>query len=211
MMVLPWRLRRALLQKAFGYKIHPDARIGWSIVAPAELTMGPRSRIGHLNMIRGMRSVEMGRDCEMGNLNWIYGIPESICGDDFAYSKLVFGEGAHIAHRHLIDCSGSVSLGMYSLVGGYGSQIMTHSIDIHTGLQGTRPIEIGSHCFVGTRCVVLGGSKLPDHSVLGAGSVLRSRYDQTLMLYAGVPAEPRKQLEPNSGIFTRSVARMEWR
>lgn len=207
---MPWRFRRLLLEKIFGYSLDPEARIGFSIVAPHELTMGPRSRIGHLNLIRGMKSVDIAAEGVIGNLNWIYGIPKSVVGDDFSVCRLTIEEGAHIVHRHLIDCSGTVVLGRYCLVAGYGSQLLCHSIDIHTGLQGTKRIEIGEFCFVGTRCIILGGSKLPGHSVLGAGSVLRSRFEETMTLYGGVPAEARIKLNPDSGIFTRSAARMDW-
>jgi acetyltransferase-like isoleucine patch superfamily enzyme len=80
---------------------------------------------------------------------------------------------------------------------------MTHEIDLTMGRQTSRPIEIGRYCFIGTDCVVLGGSRLPDYSVLGAKSLLNKRFDETHWLYAGVPCQPIKRLEKSAEYFNR--------
>jgi hypothetical protein len=48
----------------------------------------------------------------------------------------------------------------------------SHSIDLHECRQSSKPFAIGEYCFVGTGCVILAGSELPDYSVLGASSLL---------------------------------------
>lgn len=154
--------------------------------------MGPGSVIGHLNVIRGMRLLEMGPGCGISKLNWIYGTP---AGQAFLSHlerdpELILEEGAGITSRHLIDCSDSVRIGRFSALIGYGTQILTHQLDLRTAQQSTSPVVIGQHCMVATRCIILAGATLPDRSVLGAGSTLRGQRTESNRLYSGVPAEP---------------------
>ena len=86
---------------------------------------------------------------------------------------------------------------------GYQSQFLTHSIDIAASRQRAQPIRIGRYCFVGTRCVVLGGAVLPDSSVLGAASLLNKPHEESFVLYAGAPAQRIKNLPQDSAYFHR--------
>ena len=65
------------------------------------------------------------------------------------------------------------------------------------------PIRIGDYCFVGTNSVILGGSNLPDYSVLGAKSLLNKKCEVPYSLYAGVPALTIKDLDKNAKYFQR--------
>ncbi|WP_233421342.1 hypothetical protein [Zunongwangia profunda] len=47
--IAPMPLKRWLLQRYYGYCIHPTARIGWSWVFPGYLEMEAHSKIGHFN------------------------------------------------------------------------------------------------------------------------------------------------------------------
>src|SRR4029079_13492242 len=93
--------------------------------------------------------------------------------------ELVLEEHAAITHRHLIDCTHSVVIGRFSTFAGFQSQILSHSIDLTACRQSSAPVRIGAYCFVGTNCVILGGSELPDYSVLGAKSLLNHAYGDT--------------------------------
>ena len=44
---------------------------------------------------------------------------------------------------------------------------------------------------------MLPGASLPDYSVLGAGAVLNKEMSESGMVYAGVPAEPKKKINPS--------------
>jgi len=204
MLPLPWAVRRTLLTRIWGYRIDPEARIGFSIVKPVTLEMGPRSKIGHLNFIRGMDSVRLAARSSIGNLNWIYGIPASQTGAAKFQSELEFEEGAQLTHRHLVDCTNRVRLGRFSVVAGYRSQILTHSVDIRKGVQHAHEISVGAFSFVGTGCVILGGSRLPDYSVLGAGSVLRTEFDEPFRIYSGTPATSISAIPEDAAFFSRS-------
>ncbi len=208
LMIGPWGLRRRLLVALMRYEIHSTARIGLSWVCPERLEMAAGARIGHLTMCKGLSLLKMGEESRLGNLNWITGFP--VGNKDFFVgeerrAELVIGEHAAVTHRHLIDCTNSVRIGRFTTFAGFRSQVLTHSIDLQRCRQASRPIAIGDYCFVGTNCVLLGGSALPDYSVLGASSVLNKAYSDPHQLYAGNPARPVKALSREMGYFTRST------
>ena len=141
-------------------------------------------------------------------MNWITGFPTGP-GRHFAHQtdrrpELIVEAHAGISSRHLIDCTARVRIGAFATVGGFRSQILTHSIDLEAGRQAAEPIEIGEYCFVGTNCVLLGGSSLPHHSVLGAQSLLNKKLDEPYRLYGGVPAKPLKELSKEMEYFRRT-------
>ena len=206
--VLPWSVRRPLLERHFGYSIHPTSRIGLGWVWPRRLVMEENSRIGHLNVCKNIELLHIGGHAVVGQLNWITGFP---LGNSrhFAHQperrpELIVERHAGISSRHFIDCTSRVRIGAYATLAGFRSQLLTHSIDLEAGRQSSEPIEIGEYCFVGTEAVVLGGSSLPHHSVLGAKSLLNKKWETPFQLYGGVPAKPLKALNENMEYFRRT-------
>jgi len=204
---LPWSIRRRALVSLLGYDISPKARIGLSLVCPEHLTMKAGATIGHLNLMRGMEAICLDEGAIISHLNWIYGIPAAQLGGT-RRSELHLHEGAGITRRHLIDCSEHVTIGRFALVAGYGTQILTHAIDLREGKQGARPVVIGEYSLVGTRSVVLGGAVLPAFSALGAGSTLRDAPEATHQIYSGVPAKAAASVDPAAAFFARTTARV---
>lgn len=208
-LLFPWSIRRRLLVALMGYKIHPTARIGWSWICPEHLEMAAGSRIGNLTVCKGLSLLKLGEQARLGHLNWITGFPvgnKAFFADDAERrAELSIGDHAAVTHRHLIDCTNAVRIGRFTTFAGYRSQVLTHSIDLERCRQASRPIIIGEYCFVGTNCVLLGGSVLPDYSVLGASSVLNKAYAETHQLYAGNPARPVKALAQEMRYFQRSA------
>jgi acetyltransferase-like isoleucine patch superfamily enzyme len=207
--VFPWQLRRLILTTVFGFQIHSTARIGFSIVLPEKLEMGPGSRIGNFTLCKGLSLLQMGEKSSIGNLNQITGFP---AGDTSYFSadrdrrpELILGCHAAVTERHIIDCTNSVRIGKFATFAGYRSHLLTHSLDLHECRQKSKPVVIGDYCFVGTCSVVLFGSVLPDYSVLGAGSLLNKEYSETYFLYAGSPAKPVKPLPQDTGYFCRKT------
>jgi acetyltransferase-like isoleucine patch superfamily enzyme len=82
--------------------------------------------------------------------------------------------------------------------------MLTHSIDLGHSRQTSAPIRIGDFCFVGTNCVLLAGSALPDFSVLGAKSLLNKPFADSYTLYGGVPARALEKLPAEYGYFRRA-------
>lgn len=205
--ILPWELRRRLLEKQFGYQIHPTSYIGFSWICARRLIMEENSRIGHLTVCREIDLLQLGANSIIGQLNWITGFPTGK-SRHFAHQtdrrpELILAPHAGISSRHMIDCTARIRIGAFATVAGFRSQLLTHSIDLAAGRQSSEPIEIGEYCFVGTNCVILGGCSLPHHSVLGAKSLLNESYANPYQLYAGVPAKPVKELSGDLQYFRR--------
>jgi len=123
--------------------------------------------------------------------------------------ELIVHDQAAITNRHFIDCSASVSIGRFTTFAGCRSIVLSHSIDLVNCKQSSSPISIGEYCFVGAASVLLPGASLPDHSVLGANSLLNKIHTEQYFLYAGNPARPVKQLSSDMKYFTRTIGNVD--
>jgi acetyltransferase-like isoleucine patch superfamily enzyme len=205
---LPWGIRRSFLEKQFGYTIHPSCRIGFSFIFPTRLIMEEGSRVGNLTMCKNIDLLHLKAHASIGNGNWITGFPlgrsRHFVEETDRQPQLIVGEHSAITHRHLIDCTNSVVIGKFTTFAGFQSQILTHTIDIEKSRQTSAPVRVGDYCFVGTNCVLLGGSALPDFCVLGAKSLLNKAFTESHQLYGGVPARPIEKLSPDCAYFRRT-------
>lgn len=207
---LPRRVKAFVYRSFFNFSLHPNSKIGFSFVLPCHLVMDKNSRIGHLTVIKSLTQVSLGESASIGNLNWISGFPAKTQSKHFMAQVdrnpvLIVGAHSAITNRHLIDCTDQVTIGSHSTFAGFRSQILTHSISISEARQRSGPVVIGDYAFVGTGSIFLPNSGLPSYSVLGAGSVLNKRFDESYQLYAGNPARPVKSLDRNAAYFTRAT------
>jgi acetyltransferase-like isoleucine patch superfamily enzyme len=207
--LLPWSLKRWLLQRSFGYEIDPSARIGVAWVYPKHLRMGKETRIDHFTVAIHLDSIELGDHATIGRSNWITGFP-SHSDKHFAHQKdrrprLMIGEHSALTKKHYLDCTHEIRVGRFTTIAGHQSELLTHSIDIVAGRQHSEPIEIGDYCFVSTRCVILGGARLPSQSVLAAGAVLTKAFEKSFSLYGGVPARYIKDVPNEARYFHRAT------
>ena len=212
-LLLPWPLRRWLLQRCFGYQIHPSARIGFAWVRPKRLVMETGTEIGTLTVCKNLDLIHMHADSRIGRGNWITGFPSGL-SRHFAHEherrpELILAEHAAITNRHLIDCTSRVVIGRFTTFAGFQSQILTHSIDLEACRQSSAPVTIGDFCFIGTNCVILGGSALPSYSALAAKSLLNRPFDEDHSLYGGVPARHLKKLPPEYHYFKRTTGMVD--
>jgi acetyltransferase-like isoleucine patch superfamily enzyme len=207
--LLPWPLRRRLLELCFGYRIHPTARIGLAWVRPRRLIMEEGTTIGHLTVCKNLDLVHLHAHARIGRGNWITGFPPGhprhFAHETERRPELIVGAHSAITNRHLIDCTSRVELGRFTTFAGFQSQILSHSIDLEHSRQSSAPITIGDYCFVGTNCVLLGGSVLPSYSVLAAKSLLNKPFAETYSLYGGVPAREIQRLPAEWQYFHRPV------
>lgn len=207
---MPWRIKRILLQKVYGYKISKSAYIGFSYIFPNYLEMKDGATIGNLNVAIHLDKMIIGSNSIISRNNWITGYPTNMNSKHFVHDnnrrcELIIGDEVGITKNHHIDCTNSIRIGNYVTIAGYGSQFLTHSIDIYEGRQDSHPIIIGDYCFVSTSVRVLGGSVLPAFSVLAAGAVLTKKYDREYTLYGGVPAREIKKIPIDAKYFIREV------
>ena len=208
-LLFPWFLRRRLLNKWFGYKIHKKASIGFAWIFPKELIMEAESRIDHLNVAIHLDKIEMGAKSVIGRGNWITGFSTKSKSPHFSHqldrkAELVLGECVNITKNHHFDCTSHIHIGRFSTIAGYHSQFLTHSIDLNENRQDSNPIIIGEYSFVGTNVVILGGSALPNYSVLGANSLLNKCFTEEWIIYAGLPAQKIKEIAKSAKYFSRT-------
>lgn len=206
LMRLPGAVRTKLLRLLFGWQVDPRAKIGISFIDVGHLELGRNSRIGSLNVIKGLERLVLKEDASIASFNWISGYPKG--GASFRHAKdrnpsLLMLYGSAITSRHLVDCTDQVSIGALSTVAGFRSQILTHSIDITRNIQDCAPVNVGAGCFVGTGSIVLKGVTICPNSVIGAGSVVNKNLTEEFGLYAGTPASLVKKLDAHSAYFTR--------
>ena len=207
--LLPWPLKRWCLQHGFGYELDSAARIGLAWVFPKKLRMGRGSHIGHFTVAIHLDTIELGDFSTIGRSNWITGYP-SDGREHFTHQTgrrpcLIVAEHSAITKKHYLDCTHEIRIGKFTTIAGHHSELLTHSIDIVAGRQDSKPIGIGDYCFVSTRCVILGGAKLPSQSVLAAGAVLNKSFDEKFTLYGGVPAKAVKAISPDARYFHRTT------
>jgi acetyltransferase-like isoleucine patch superfamily enzyme len=206
--LLPWQLRRKFLEKQFGFQIHPTAHIGFAWILPNRLIMEERSSIGSATVCKNIDLLHLKACATIGRGNWITGFPLGP-SRHFAHQtdrrpELIIGEHSAITNRHLLDCTNSVTIGKFTTFAGFHSQIISHSIDLEQNRQSSEPVRVGNYCFIGTNCVLLGGSALPDFCILGAKSLLNKSFTETYQLYGGVPARPLKSLPRDYKYFQRT-------
>ena len=204
----PWKLKRFILQKRFGYTLDPSAYIGLSWVFPGNLIMEKNSRIDHFTVAIHLDLIHIGEDSSIGRSNWITGMSTKTETPFFKHqtnrlAELKIGKHSHITKKHHLDCTNLLQIGNFVTVAGYDSQFLTHSIDPYENRQHSEPIIINDYTFVGTNVVVLGGAILPAKSILGAKSLLNKKYVDEFKLYAGVPAKPVSDLDKDSKYFKR--------
>jgi len=207
--ILPWPLRRHVLQRLFGFELHPTARIGWAWIFPQKLVMAAGSSIDHFTVAIHLDAIKLEERASIGRSNWITGFPSNSKSPHFSHqvareSKLLMGESSAVTKNHHLDCTNTINIGRFATVAGYQSQFLTHSIDVFENRQDSAPIIIGAYAFVGTNSVVLGGSVLPAYSILGAKSLLNKSHTEEWRLYGGVPAKELQTIPRTAKYFNRA-------
>jgi acetyltransferase-like isoleucine patch superfamily enzyme len=207
--ILPWPLRRLLLRGLLGWRLHPTSHIGLSVILADHVVLEEGARIGRFNLIMPVGLVHLHAYATLGHSNRLGAAQrtEMYLSEPDRRSALIIEEHAAVTRGHLIDCSNTITIGRFTTFAGYNSQILTHSPDLASSTQHTRPVRIGAYCFVGTGCIVLYGAELPDYSVLSAGSVLTRKCEETHRIYSGNPAVAVKELPADLHYFHRTVGR----
>ena len=205
--LLPPFLMRPCYRVFFGYRIGKRVQIGFSIIDAREcridddvrighlniiigvkrLTIGDHVRIGHLNIIRGGDEVRIGSFCDIIRLNEINSIPDAEVVNPVD-PRFLLGDGSIITSGHKIDFTDRVEIGRRTIIGGRNSSLWTHN------RQRTRPIKIGSFTYVGSEIRVAPGGSIPSRCIVGIGSVITGELTGEEQLIAGVPARAIKAL-----------------
>lgn len=185
----PSRLKNRLLG-LFGHDIHPTSHIGPNVVVGVEkFEIDHDVRIGPFNVFRRLRLVRLSNHAVIESWNWVSAHPVYRNYNSQA-GTLFLGTCAKIGSRNYLDCSGTIILKAFCMVGGNRCLLQTHEPDFATDQQSAGRITVGHHSLVGSSAVLLKGASLPDESLLGANSTLMraSGAQGHKGLYAGSPA-----------------------
>lgn len=203
---LPQRAKRIALTRLLGAKVAQSATIGLSVVDADVLQMGPRSRIGHFTVLRGLRLASLGPGSTVGNFNWISAAPafrsQPMGVPD--HGRFILGRESAVTSRHYIDCSGGVTVGEFTTVAGVRSTILSHQIDLAEGLQSATTTRIGDFCFISSNVCVTPGASIPDRSVVAMGGVVVGDLAPAGALFGGVPARVLRQNVDTGRYFGRT-------
>jgi acetyltransferase-like isoleucine patch superfamily enzyme len=190
-MPLPMLIRRILLRYLLGWSIGARTKIGCSIILADSVSIGQDCRMGHFNIFRGLKILEIGNGTVILNLNHI------MARKDVAWPReFRIGDHSQITSRHFFDSGGIVQIGNLCCIGGRDSQIWTHSLLLRAdGLRALewRRLVIDDRCYLGAR-VTLVHCRIPSDCVVGAGAVVTKDFTiaGSCFLLAGNPARIKK-------------------
>lgn len=186
---LPQFAKRAIYRWLFGWKIGRHVRLGLSYIDASAVVLGDDVRIGHFNIFRGIKRLEIGAGTYIANLNQFFGTGD--CYQDFQAS-LYFGDHVNFMSRHFVDVVGNVTIGARSTIGGRDTQFWSHTLRLREGRQVLEPADIfvGEEVYVGARATLVCCS-IPAGAIVGAGSVVAKSFapDECRLLLAGNPAD----------------------
>lgn len=105
--------------------------------------------------------------------------------------NLNFGADFNMTAESTIVCADSITFGNDCLL---GWDILVMDTDEHplydqegNRLNPNRPIVVGNHVWIGCKCVLLKGAKVPDNTVVAAGTLLKSAFEGEGQVIGGNP------------------------
>lgn len=187
-----------LLVNALGGHVGKGARVGFSLVLARRLHLEGGSRIGHGSLVRVGRLL-LRRRAYIGHLNLCVGpfdiwladtagignrniISRAPLGVTWGPAQLRLGQLSKITASHKVDCTMSVLFGAYSTLAGQGSQLWSHGY-VHASEGAGRyrvdgRVRIGDNVYIGSRSLILGGIRIADKVVVGAGLTVSRNLDE---------------------------------
>lgn len=137
---------------------------------------------------------------------FLYSLMMKKCGRNFqitssailnSLSGLSVGNDVYIAHNTVligldISIGNEVLIGPNCILSSGNHTFLNNSYRF--GKSESRPVSIGDGCWIAGNCSVVGGTRLPARSILGAGAVINKAFADEGSLYAGMPAKLIKKL-----------------
>lgn len=132
--------------------------------------MEPGSEIRTLNKFIYVNQLRMDRDSVLVSKNAVTG---SRPGESpfMDRQNMLIGAASIVTRKHSFDLADTVSIGNDVTFGGTGTEVWTHGFDLqHVRIQA--PVIIGSHIYIGSRCLILQGVRIADGVSVGAGTIV---------------------------------------
>lgn len=177
-----------------GAKIGRSCRIGLTIIDSENIDIGDYVYIGNFNIIWRLNNLKLETGSKLGDGNWITG------GGGGSFS---LGRNSSLRRFHYLDASGSIKIGMNSILAGRGIQMITHGLHPET-FQYMRPIVIDDWCYIGAFTKFVPGSSICKGTFVGMGAVVTKSHHEEYILLGGNPARKIRSLDVNSRYFQAS-------
>lgn len=189
-----------LLRHLLGWRIGPGCYVAPIVADVRHASLARGVRIGAGNVFRNLDSLTMGEGSHVGHWNIITAAPGF--GGKPGNCSFVLGDEAGITSAHYLDCSGSITIGKYAAIGGRRCTLLTHQADYANEWLVAEPIRIGDYTLVQSNVSITPGRTIAPRVMIAMGAVVAKDCDLEGMLYAGVPAVPKKPV--HGGWFTRT-------
>ncbi|MFW0180370.1 acyltransferase [Rothia sp. P5766] len=172
-------IRRTIVEKIPSLRWKTSSLISRRLYSAAFKKFGEKSVIVSPLKLRGLENISLGKNVSIFEGCWLQAEAEG---------ELMIGDSVYVGHRCHIHAYDQVSIGSNTVI---ADNVLINSAE-HlkenlAQVQGTGPITIGEHVFIGQNAVILGGVTIGDNAVVGAGAVV-TRDVPVGATVAGVPA-----------------------
>jgi len=205
--LMPSVVKRFIFRFLFNYQMGRNPRIGFSFFDVGHLKVGDDVKIGHFNLFIATKDVEIGSGVDIGHFNLFRGgdrvsvgsrsrimrfnvinsIPDPICTTQ-PTPAFEMGEDGFISSGHRLDFTDSIKIGRKCIIAGRNSSFWTHNRLV------TKPIRLGSFCYIGSEVRCAPGTVIPNRSIVAMGSVVTDAFSEEGTMIGGVPAKVIKKI-----------------
>ncbi len=161
---------------------------------------GKWASFGKLNRIVGGQNITIGDYCSFGNNLRIEAI--SHYGGGRFSPSIIIGNKVAINQNFHCTCASSIEIGNgTSITANCGVFDIIHpyediNVNPRDAMIESKPIKIGKDCLIGMNSVILPGTQLGNHCVVGANSTVSGTYPDYCVI-AGSPARIIKRFDEN--------------
>lgn len=185
---LPNPLKKFIYKHLLGWTIGKGVSIGLSYIEAENVVLMDNVKIGHFNIIKGLKFFHLGVNSKVNNFNRFNGINKDW---DNTFKA---GNYCGITSFHVFDSGGGIYIGDNVTVGGYSTQIWTHEISLQQGKIIPKPVHIGSNTYIASSALLAPGSTIPSNSVVGLGAVVPGKLKcDDFSVIVGNPAIAKKK------------------
>lgn len=161
---------------------------------------------GKLNRIVGGRCISIGDYCSFGNNLRIEAIDHY--GQGLFSPSIIIGNNVVINQNFHCTCANSIEIGDgTSITANCGVFDIIHpyediNVNPRDAMIQSKPIKIGKDCLIGMNSVILPGTQLGNHCVVGANSTVSGTYPDFCVI-VGSPARIIKRFDVNLNKWIR--------